>query len=1290
MKQVGLLSAGCQPWNSDVVATSGDRFAYCATLAIYVYQLDRDLNEFKLHAIMSEHKKTVTAIRWHPTNPDLFASAGCDCRLYLWDVARQCTVATMEYTKCMPKCLDWCLLECEVLTFIQGRGPLMMWQFHQGAELSPHREAQGFASDVCKFRWHHKNIGKAVFGHADGSLSFLYAGGKIYRHVVKLESTNSSEEDDPVIDLEWDPLSDDYLLVANRHLGVRLIDGTSRVAFMKFELPSAMATVKTLAWVPSAPGMFVTGDTSSGVLRLWGVSKSTPILSLGLKKMGFHALKVFSTSPSVASTKQSDTPLHRDISSTSQASPPPSANTLNSYRLPPGHAVCTFLDGGVGLYDFGKRRWDFLRELGHVETIFDCKFKPDDANLIATASFDGTMKVWDINTLTAVQTSPGNEGVIYCLSWAPADLNCIVAATSKNGAFIWDLTRGRIIKRFLEHGKNSVYSVAWNQKDPKRIASCGGDHYCIVREADGKLLQKYRHPASVFGCDWSPNNKDMIATGCDDGKVRVFYIATATDQPLKAFLGHVAKVFNVKWSPLREGILCSGSDDGTIRVWDYTQDSCIIVLEGHRAPVRGLLWNPEVPYLLISGSWDYTIRVWDTRDGACLDNILDHGADVYGLTSHPNQPFVLASCSRDSTLRIWSLAPLVTTLQLSIIARRPLEEIIGTAEHSMAMNTSTVMAGRMSRELKQKLEQYRGDLDNSMALRWFSHLFSPPGGSRILWELVSILNGQDDSLLPDDYSKGIMHAKHLVKFKASEAQELEMARMARPCSTMTSAKGREEKLREAASIHIRLGQVHRYCELMVEIHEWEKALSIAPAVSMDYWRKLSERYANFLASESSNDCVPYYIATGNIQKLVDFFSRHNQLKDAMLVAQVACEEGIEPATERVQPSVPSVDQNGLQEQSEENVRCLNDVSCNLAKLYFQDGHPIMAACCHMAVGNTRYALSKLIRGHELELAISVGRALEGSRHPDLISMAAQYLTLRCQRMDKWDLGLDILNTLPDHEGSMVNLCARCVSCSTEVNFLHQKAGLPSLTECTAKAQELEANGDVECVKYYLLSTTPERALELGISKITDKMCERNWTLQDVLPMITLLSNIRNDVLLQKSATKERTELLILSHYLGALRAIRRGYHSIVVPLLEKSRSMLMKKDLDTEVDVPLTEEQVQSELDAWTAQRQYEERKASSPDTRPLSEAQTAVYNVLIQRVGAEETELECGIDLVAGSRLPCHSDVHMSFLTGARIQGPVFFLEDGKSAIALNDALMWAKVNPFSPLGTGATMNPF
>ncbi len=40
VKQVGLLAAGCQPWNKDVCAASGDHFAYCATLAIYIYQVN--------------------------------------------------------------------------------------------------------------------------------------------------------------------------------------------------------------------------------------------------------------------------------------------------------------------------------------------------------------------------------------------------------------------------------------------------------------------------------------------------------------------------------------------------------------------------------------------------------------------------------------------------------------------------------------------------------------------------------------------------------------------------------------------------------------------------------------------------------------------------------------------------------------------------------------------------------------------------------------------------------------------------------------------------------------------------------------------------------------------------------------------------------------------------------------------------------------------------------------------------------------------------------------------------
>lgn len=62
-------------------------------------QLDQQYNEFKLRSIMSEHKKTITAISWCPDNPDLIASASADNLLIVWNVAEKKAVARMDSAK---------------------------------------------------------------------------------------------------------------------------------------------------------------------------------------------------------------------------------------------------------------------------------------------------------------------------------------------------------------------------------------------------------------------------------------------------------------------------------------------------------------------------------------------------------------------------------------------------------------------------------------------------------------------------------------------------------------------------------------------------------------------------------------------------------------------------------------------------------------------------------------------------------------------------------------------------------------------------------------------------------------------------------------------------------------------------------------------------------------------------------------------------------------------------------------------------------------------------------------
>lgn len=87
---------------------------------------------------------------------------------------------------------------------------------------------------------------------------------------------------------------------------------------------------------------------------------------------GFHALIVVEPFQDTLSTNNNETSI--GLSSTSVANKPPSQPNHVTYSLPPASILCTFMDGGVGLYDLGKRKWSFLREMVSCEQEIFSKF----------------------------------------------------------------------------------------------------------------------------------------------------------------------------------------------------------------------------------------------------------------------------------------------------------------------------------------------------------------------------------------------------------------------------------------------------------------------------------------------------------------------------------------------------------------------------------------------------------------------------------------------------------------------------------------------------------------------------------------------------------------------------------------------------------------------------------------------------------------------------------------------------------------------------------------------------
>lgn len=63
----------------------------------------------------------------------------------------------------------------------------------------------------------------------------------------------------------------------------------------------------------------------------------------------------------------------------------------------------------------------------------------------------------------------------------------------------------------------------------------GESGYCYVHQVSGTLVHDYRHPGPVYGCDW--RDADILATGCEDGKIRIFNVSKNRKEPVSELKG---------------------------------------------------------------------------------------------------------------------------------------------------------------------------------------------------------------------------------------------------------------------------------------------------------------------------------------------------------------------------------------------------------------------------------------------------------------------------------------------------------------------------------------------------------------------------------------------------------------------------------------------------------------------------------------------------------------------------------------------------------------------------------
>ncbi|GAA3750267.1 WD40 repeat domain-containing protein [Salinactinospora qingdaonensis] len=286
---------------------------------------------------------------------------------------------------------------------------------------------------------------------------------------------------------------------------------------------------------------------------------------------------------------------------------------------------------------------------GHKDTVRNLAWSPS-GRMIATASRDGTARIWDANTGESLRELTGHLGMVEMITWASDSTR--VATASRDGTVrLWNAETGKVLLR-LTDATDVVRGVAWSPCG-KWVAGASRDEVVRVWEAaTGRLaFQLLGHRDNVLGIAWSPDGT-RLATASHDQTVIVWNITTG--EPELTLEGHQDFVEGVTWSPDGQRI-ATGSGDHTVRVWDASEARQLLLIRGHRDRVWNVAWSPDGRHLA-TASADRTARVFSVADAEEIAVLRGHDDGVWGVVWSPegNQ---LATGSEDATARVWDLMP---------------------------------------------------------------------------------------------------------------------------------------------------------------------------------------------------------------------------------------------------------------------------------------------------------------------------------------------------------------------------------------------------------------------------------------------------------------------------------------------------------------------------------------------------------------------------------------------------------------------------------------------------------
>lgn len=234
---------------------------------------------------------------------------------------------------------------------------------------------------------------------------------------------------------------------------------------------------------------------------------------------------------------------------------------------------------------------------GHTESVDQLVWHPLNPDILATASADKTVRIWDTRSnsqqgqATQATTGPGSSQIVQTpganinIAYHPSG-NYLAVGDKADTVSIIDTRQGNII--------HTVYS-----RKPAPSKAADG--------SDPALKTIWSSTEEINELCWSPDG-ELLLVSSSTGAI---HIHTTTDYSrAHSIVAHTANVFCLQWDPYSRYV-ASASSDSMISLWDTREWYSHKMISSLSAPARSVSFSHDGE-LLAAGGEDKFITITAT------------------------------------------------------------------------------------------------------------------------------------------------------------------------------------------------------------------------------------------------------------------------------------------------------------------------------------------------------------------------------------------------------------------------------------------------------------------------------------------------------------------------------------------------------------------------------------------------------------------------------------------------------------------------------------------------------